>query len=465
MKNSDKKLIFMIIIICAVFLRLLSLFVSDNFHGIAAGKILEAQRLLEHPDRLYAWVVPAHGPIHMYLIAFVLKISGDVFMSPRLISLFFGISLLFVYYDFLRLSFDDNIAIVGMFMLAFFPLHIMHSVLSTAGTMFLFFIFAGLSFFIKYQNDKRLNYIIFSAILFSIASMCRFEGGLYIAIVAFLLFGRWRDFFCFIGVASIFPLIWMYCNHLYSGDFMYFLNNSDVVVKMGFSKAATYGKEIHFFDRIVYWPLQIVSYFGWPVFFLGFAGFILHGFRRGNRKVAWLFIMILTFFILKTIGKELALQPRYGLTLSLLFIPYAVMGFFYILRKIQVKAKSRVLGLIFVLYIIFRSTYVLALILPHTPAWVKQTGAFLKKNVKPGELVYIKTNDDNSREPLKLYSQLELNNFIDYDIFLRDSFNLRDLQYIVFIGDGKLSKYKDVFSEQNCTIYEVDFKGMQENEN
>lgn len=459
-KQGRKQIIYWVILGCAVFMRIIAFAGSDNFHGIAAGKIMEARRILEHPNELTAWIVPAHGPAHLYLVALGLKTSNNHYNSACILSLLFGIGVLLPYTLFVKTAFDDKTAICSSFIVAFFPLHVVYSVLSTAETMFLFFLFSGLFFFVKEKKNGRLIDLFLSALFLSISTVCRFEGGLFIIIVTLLLARNLKKAVFFMLVSSVLPIAWMWGNYLVSGNFMQFLFASDNIVKTEFHFQRSLGIHLGFFEKFFYWIFILKSYFSWPVFAVACWGFIEYGFRKKYRDAGLIFLSTLVFFSYKTLAEELAMQPRYGMSLGLLFLPFFSLKLIEILK--QVKKRSRIIILIgFILYVIFRCAYLQIYMLPRAPYWIKQTALFLRHNVKDGQTIYIETDEDNIKAPLKIYTRLKPEQFIDYNPFAQDvellnENGLKKLKFIVLISQRKLKNLKEVFRINSCKIYDLE---------
>jgi len=464
-RKKREKLILAGIILWASFIRIVSLSISDDFHGIAAGKVFAAQGLIKYPYIFETWITPPHGPIHLYLITLALKLFGNPLFVPRLLSLFAGIALFFPYYYFVKLCFDKDTALISSFICAFFPLHIMYSVLSTAESTFLFFLISALFFYTKYASTQDYKDLVISAALIGISSMCRFEGGLFIIILSSFLIKKWEDMMLFVSIASILPVVWMVCNYLYGGNFLFFLASSDSIVRTEYDFLRTIGENPTFFKKIFYWPFQIKAYFGWPIFTLGIFGFIAHGYRK-SKKLFLLLLSMLVFFSFKTVSEELAMQPRYGISLGVLFVPFFGYAFTLILNKFKKEGQKIVLALFF-LFVLFRGTYLTILYLPHTPDWVKQAGVFLNKNLAANDAVYIEADEDNLREPLKLYCGVDWDRFIDKNPFLNHmelmaAEGRERLKYIVLISTRKLKNKKKVFEMNDCKIYEVERKDENE---
>ncbi len=458
-KRCRKIIIYWIILGCAVFMRLIAFIDSDNFHGIAAGKIMEAQRLLEHPNELSSWIVPAHGPAHLYLVALCLKISNNHYNAACLLSLLFGVGVLLPYLGFVKLAFDDKTALCSAFIVAFFPLHVVYSVLSTAETMFLFFLFSGLFFYVREKKTGRLSDLFFSALFIGIATVCRFEGGLFVIIIALLLMKNYRKVFFFLSVCSVLPVVWMWGNYLISGNFMQFLFASDAVVKEGFALNRVLGCDFGMFQKLFYWIIQIKSYFGLPVLIGGLCALILYGFKREYRNITFLLIIPLFYFSYKTFVEELAMQPRYGMSLGMLLVPYFSMLLTHTLKQVKISLCKQVF-LTFMIYVVFRCAYLQLIILPHSPVWVREAALFLRNNTTSRDTVYIESKEDNIKDPLKVYSGLKAEQFIDYTPFSNNVEMLnpdgRDkLKFIVMVSNQRLKKREEIFKVNICRIYQV----------
>lgn len=457
-ENQIIKYLFYLIMFLTVFIRIAALLNSDNFHGIAAGKVVCAQSLVKHPDYLESWIVPAHGPVHIYLIALVFKLFNDPYLAPRLISLFAGIGFVAVYFYFLKQAFDQKVALLSSFMLALFPLHIIHSILSTAETSFLFFLCSGLFFIERYFKDNQDKYLIYSAISISIASMCRFEGGLFILFIGFFLIKQYKKLFLFIGIALILPLIWMFFNYVYAGSFLLFLSASDSIVQTEFAYLRSLGQNVTSLVKLLYWPRQLIDYFGFPVFLIGLLGLARWGYLK-NKRIFFLFFSITSFFIYKTVKEELAMQSRYGLSLAILFIPFFALAAIELLNKIKLSKRIFIIA-VFVLYVMVRGTYLTAVTIPQTPIWLVQAGRFLHDNLREDNAVYIDSEEDNYKDPLKLQSKVDIDRFIDKNHFFRhmelmDPLGRERLKFVVLISERKMHNLNLVFKAGDCKIYEV----------
>jgi len=453
-----KKMLFLLIIACALWMRIIPLLITDNYHGIAAGKIIEAQRLLKNPNSLNTWIVPAHGPVHLYLLALALKLSKGAYIGGCILSLLFGLLVLIPYFKLLRLIFNDEVAILSAFLLAFFPLHIVYSALSTAETTFLFFLFLGLFFYAKYKKGHALADLCLAAVSLGLSSVCRFEGGLFIPIILILLIKERKRALVFLAVSSLLPVMWMYGNYLISGNFLQFLYASDSIVKTEFAFQKSIGNDFNFFQKTSFWVMQFKGYFGLPVFICGLSGLAFYGFKRRYRDLTVIFLGMLGFFTYKTAMEELAMQPRYGMSLGMLFVPFAML-FFTDFLKTNREKFAKPLFLLFIIYTILRCAYLESIMLPKAPYWIKQAALFLRDNTQAGETVYIETEEDNLKAPLKLYSGLPIDQFIDYNPFAQDVELLtpegrKNLKFIVLISRRKLKNQKLVFKYKNCKIYQ-----------
>ncbi len=459
--KAEKKKLLWGMLFFALLLRVLALLISDNFHGIAAGKIFSALRLIVYPNILEAWIVAAHGPVHMYILALVLKIFKDPFIIPRLISLIMGEAFLIVYFYLLKRTFNEVVAFLSLFVASFFSLLIVYSVLSTAETTFLFFLFSGLLFFEKFKREGELKFLFSSAFFISCSSLCRFEGGMFIVIVSLFLIKERRNFLLFFCTASILPLIWMLFNYLVDGNGLFFLTSSDSIVATEFNFLRFMGNNITFTDKMFYWLLLIKDYFGWPVLIIGIIGAIFLGYKKERiRRILFLFLALLLIFSYKTVREELAMQPRYGITLGVLFIPFFSLALIELLNRIEIKLRGTVVTVV-LFYVIFRSSYLLLLELPHSPEWVKQAGVFLRENVRGQETVFVDSDEDNEKDPIKIYANIKPGNFIDFNPFpshteLIDSSRRNHLKYIVLISRKReFKRLEEVFRMDKCKIYKV----------
>ncbi len=456
MNRSDKALI-ALSLFAALALRLIVFAAGDNFHGIAAGKVLEALRLLDHPENIRSWVVPAHGPIHMYLIALCVKLFSLPLLVPRLLSFLLGIGLMLPYFKFVRGQFGTGTALLSLFLLAFFPLHVVHSTLSTAETAFVFFLFSGFWFLLKNRESGKVREAVFAGTMLGLASMCRFEGALFIIFAVGFIRPEARSRVAYLFCAGILPTLWLSANLLLFGDPMFFLKASDTVVKYEFSQLKAYGEHVTTRLKLFYWPACMFRYFGLIPGLIGFAGLVAAFWRREAGIFRLMFVGLLAVFVMKTLQQELALQPRYGISLGLLFIPFIAHG---ALRFSRVRCGRGLIAALLLLMVV-RGSYNALRLTPRAPSWLKPAARFLSQRMdKKDGLIFLDCDDDNFKEPFKLVSGIPVNRFADFEgygthVELIEPEARNKVRYLVLISKERaLLNHRKLYGDEQCRIYE-----------
>ena len=75
--------------------------------------------------------------------------------------------------------------------------------------------------------------------------------------------------------------------------------------------------------------------------------------------------------------------------------------------------------------------------------------------------MYIDSEEDNYKDPLKLEANTDIDCFIDKNHFFRhlelmDPLGRARLKYVVIISKRKMQNLKEVFKSGECKIYEVE---------
>lgn len=405
--KKDTLVVFLIFIL-ALGLRLYILASSDNYHGIALGKAQYAVEILKDPG-IRSNFDPAHAPFPHYIFAAALYLWNDPFLAPRIVSLIFGSLLIFPFYYYVKMSFDQRTALYASLMTCFYSQHVIYSVLSTGETMFHFFLFSSFVFFLKFNKKRRkVSYLILSAFLLGSATMCRFEGGVFIPLLTlFLLSKRKKYAVVFFLIAMILPVWWMFINHWVVHDPFLFLRNNDTTVATFFNMARLFsGLKLDLFDRIVGWPKILWEHLTPYTAILGFAGVVYSFVRKKNIFPSFLFLTLFLIFVYKTAAEELLLDGRYGITLALLLIPFSVFMLQRAVRKIT-KGRTWVPLIIFVVFFSSRMMPMAIDQKPMTPFFVKDIGSYLARYLTEEDSILVDTTeDDDLTEGIIMYSKI-----------------------------------------------------------
>lgn len=171
-------------------------------------------------------------PLHLWFIGAAIRISGEVWLAPILISCLFSIAASVVLYATTARILGTRQAIVGGALAMFFPWEVWLSTSAIADTLYQFVLICAL-YFITACQKSTLN-IFASAFFILAASMVRPEGWFFVGIYGLHLgwlclrerfVGCWK--YIVAGLIAIsFILFWFWFNFSLHGDPLYFVKLS-----------------------------------------------------------------------------------------------------------------------------------------------------------------------------------------------------------------------------------------------
>lgn len=397
-----------LIFICAFCLRFFVLISSDNFDGLSIQKTIKAINILSDPN-IFRNFDPSQSPLPNYLFAIALFFWNEPLTTTRIVSLIFGSFLIFPFYHYTRSVFDQRIALFSTLIAAFYPLHVIYSTLSTGDVLFHFFSFSSFHFFMKFKSDSSKNFcLIVSALLIGCATLCRFEGGLFIPLMLFFLRRlRKRHLVLFSLLSMSLPIGWMFVNYQATGNPLSFLH---AVEKVTAAQLNLHREMSHlpfqFYDKALGWPKMLWTSLTPPVALLGFGGLIHSLWKKKYSFSTLSFLVLICAFIYKSTKEELLILDRYGITLALLLIPFPVLLLGQLTSSLRLHQRS-----IGVVLGILAASLVCAM-LPTTmtqravyPTFTKDIGSYLAKHAgREDKILLDTTGDDNLMEAVIMNS-------------------------------------------------------------
>ena len=462
-----KEIVLVVIVLMAVlFIRLSVLSLTDDFSGVSAGKVLQAELVLKNQLDKGEWYSSVHPPGHLLFLILGLKLYNNELLTPRIISLIFGTLLVIPFYYYCREVFNPRVALFSIFGLAFYSEHIAYSIIATSETSFHFFLWMGFLLFVLFTRREKRYLLYCSGISIGLASMCRYEGLIFIPVLSFFLQKKnKKDASLFLITSLVLPLLWMVVNYTYSQDALQFLHTNDFTVPMQFDWIRAQGVKIDFIHKLLYWPGSLMRTLGWPVFFFGICGVIFCLIKKKSIFPVYIFLILFIAFIVRTVNERLYLQPRYGITLGLMLIPFSVFLFFEMTALIKKRGVN-----IFVLLLIGSMIPPIEQVIIeeplHAPYFAKAVANFINKNVSANENIIIDhCGDEKFREPIKLFSRINPRQFVlcpytvveggrwvvDPKMFfdVLDSYNIRIL---IYSPDGELAPILALEKEKELSL-------------
>ena len=415
-KIQISEIALILLVFCFAFgLRLWLLVNTNDFHGISNGNIIRAQLLLNNDlakDELFE---PVHPPLHILLLMVGIKAFNDPVLGGRLISLFFGSLFLLPFYYCIKFLFDQRTAVFSMLAAAVYSEHVVYSVIATSEVCFHFFLFLSLFLLLSFFRRQSIKYLFISALCLGLASLCRYEGLLFVPLFAFALKGQLRRCCMFMGTALILPAIWMYVNFINSGDALRFINTNNLTVPLQFSWIRSQGIEMGFMEKILFWPMSLVDTLGAFMYVSGIAGILYCLFKRKNILMGMIFSFLFFVFMFKTVQESLYLQPRYGITLGLLLIPYSIFCISQALenlKKYKIIIPSSLILLLIASMIPPLGQRVLGAPL-YAPLFAKKLAAYMHENIKESDNIFFDhCGDEKYKAPIKVLSGLNPRQFV-----------------------------------------------------
>ncbi|MCX9009630.1 MAG: glycosyltransferase family 39 protein [Candidatus Methanoperedens sp.] len=402
-KLNKEKYFLSTLLLLALALRLIVFIKTGNHNADGMYRTILTLNWLKDPYFITEGLWP---PLDLYLMAFMMEVWKDPLVSPRLINLVFGVLIIIPYYYLVKLLFDKRTAAISAILLTFWGLHIEFSSVSMSEIPFLFFLCTSLYFFFRFKKaaEKRLAYLVTSAIFLNLASMIRYEAWLFVPLLTIFILNNITDvkstlylkgeaakyFFMFLIISLVFPVFWMIGNYQSHRDFFFSQTWTHDFIK---TNAALYpGSPLNPqspFKKLISWPSMLFQNLGVISVFAGLGLIISLLPRKKNLEFLTIFLVLMMTFTYKIFNFTMTPQVRYILLPSLFLIPYFTVGLDCILKPLR-KNWRKAATITLILYFIIPSSYTAIVKNPYTtPGYVLGVSNWLSTNVKPGEKVIL----------------------------------------------------------------------------
>lgn len=394
-KLKEDKYFLITIFILALIIRLLVFGETGNNNSDGMYKTFLTMNWLKHPYFVTEGLWP---PLHLYLMAFMMLIWKNIYISPGLVSMVFGVLTIFPYYYLIKLIFDKRTAMLSTLLLTFLSLHIQLSTTSLAEVPVLFFLFTSIYFLFRFKKSehKKLFYLITSAIFLNLACMIRYEAWLFIPILTIFTLNNINDIkklpvlkndvtkylLIFLIISLIFPTLWIFGNYqslqkdfslsqTWTGNF---LKDNIILNPEAPEVNPPLIKQLVSWPRLLFSNLKIISV-------LAGLGLIVSLFRKKHLEFLIIFVLLMLIYTYKLVTFTMTLQSRYILLPVLFLIPYFSTGLEYMLKSLN-KDRSRIITILILFFIITTSSYNAIVKNPYTtPGDVIDVSNWLKTNV------------------------------------------------------------------------------------
>lgn len=404
-KFDDERRFLVISFILALVIRLAVFFQNGNHAADGMYRTILAVNWLKAPYFITGDLWP---PLQLYMSAFATMIFGNPFQSTRLVSLILGVLTIFPYYYLVKLLFDKRAAMLSTVILVFLSIHIQYSTYSMSEVPFAFFLITSLYFFFKFKKteDKRMTNLVVSAIFLNMACMTRYEGWLFIPLLATLAVvennpinkvyirkDNVKYSLIFLVVALVFPIFWMIGNYNLYGDAFYGQTWSDKWIRTNtMLNPDSPWLNPPFYQKLTTWPGSVLYILNIVAIFAG-IGLLLSLIRKKNLEFLSIFIILIGIFTYKLINVTMLSQARHIIMPILFIIPYFTIGLDAVLdyktRFTNKNWKIPVMIIIIGFFIVTSSYIAMTKNSYITPGYVFDISKWIRTNVRSNETVLL----------------------------------------------------------------------------
>ncbi len=345
---NNEKFRILLLILLAMLVRMICLLSYENMPGIAISNVLQSLSVIDYPGFRHNFNGNC-SMLYVYFLAIFLSIWRDPMLLPKIITVVFGILVVLPFYGCIKVIFSKRIAFLSCLILAFYPLHVVQSCITTSEAMYYFFIFSALYFFLDYiSKTPKTSSFILSALAFNIAALLRFECWLFIPIFFFILLNKnKKSSVLFLGLLLIAPVAWLALNYFVFNLPFYTFERSAQTSNMEIME-----KKI-FYDPSLWSWLSVLWRSSGGLFLIGGLLGMITSIKLSGQKLFLAYFFVIGFTSL-SVNSFIAHQwhhEKYSLILGLLLIPYAVFLFDHISDRFLQK-KWWVYSLLLILLLI-----------------------------------------------------------------------------------------------------------------
>jgi 4-amino-4-deoxy-L-arabinose transferase-like glycosyltransferase len=319
--------------------RLLLLPFNENLYGDAVVRTELAERWLREPHLMTSYGDGAFqfGPLHLYLVGFMLKVLPERELAGRLVSLFLGTLSVVPLFALARRLFGWRAGVVAGLAFSVWGLHLQLSTTAASEALSLFLMLWVFALCAEGLDENRLGPIFGAAGVLNLACATRYDAWLFIPLltVGLLLWGKDRVAATTraVGFGLLclpFPLLWMQGNELAHGDPFFPIHAVEQFhegwAREGVSRLGQVGYRLM---NLGFWPGVALLTLSPGVALLGMAGMWRKW--REEPEVRWLVLAaVMPALYLTFKASVLAdFQPmgRFTVTEMVLLLPFVAPGF------------------------------------------------------------------------------------------------------------------------------------------
>ncbi len=327
------------LLIAAVLLpRLLLMPFNENFYGDAVARMELAERWLREPHLITAYGDGAYqfGPLHLYLVAFALKLVPDKALAGRLVSFLFGVLAVVPLFSLTRRVFGWRSGVWAGLAFCVWGMHLQMSTTAASESLALFLMLSVFALIARGLDENRLGPLFGAAVVLNLACATRYDAWLFMPLLALALFLWGEDRVAGLtravsfGLLCLpFPLLWMQGNELAHGDPFYPIRAVDQFhadwVRDGIARVGAWRYRL---ESLGFWPGVALLTLSPGVAVLGMVG--MKRMWKARPEVRWLVLAAVVpaaYFTFRAVVL-LDFQPlgRFTVTELAVLLPFVVPG-------------------------------------------------------------------------------------------------------------------------------------------
>ncbi len=402
-------LIIVFLLVLAILIRTESLLTVDNNDGSPPmERVVGAISINENP-RLDLNFDGNSSVLYEYSLALFLYFWHDPLLAPRIFTMIFGVLTIVPYYFLIRMLFSERIAFYSGILFALYPFHAIFSTISMPGVVFHFFLFCSLYYLFKFEvRERKLIWVIVSALLFNIAAMLRFESWSLIPFLSLIIYKKRekRYSIIFFALSLILPLIWVFLCYKYTKNPFY---SFVMAGRTAFGRVLYFGPEP---KQILGWFRILTTTIGYTIVLSGIVGMGYAFFKKKFLHLALMFLFLYFLYTINVFSQRMAYFPRYSIILGLLILPYSVVCFEKILSFVKLKQSILILFFVFLSICDFRRIFIYNAPVYIYPKELKKVAIWLKENVPSTKRLIIGSDElDMSEQFIVVRSGIPPRNF------------------------------------------------------
>ena len=246
----------LVALIAALAVRIPALLLGMDHYGDAAVRVEIAERWARAPH-LWRGFVEAYqyGPLHLSLIGTALRIWPDRLWAPRVLSLACGLLGIWLLFRVAHRFAGPQAAFVSALALALSPLHIQASTTAASEAPFLALLLGCIDLLL---SDR----LVASAVLLGASGLVRYDGWLYIPLLAGWLVLRrvaLSRIALYVVLAAAPAVFWLWVNQRYAGDALAPIHHIDRDHRALTDVSLAYFGQFRWRAYcLVYWPLAVL---------------------------------------------------------------------------------------------------------------------------------------------------------------------------------------------------------------